>query len=423
MGSTTISRGVLAWCVLIAAVAVPSLYAYHRARLHTVSLAIESRGTLMLDVLESSIAGHLHNGKYQTQRLQDILDRLSEAHYVAALGVGEGDAQVGQSTETTTGAPGEGRRFRFSRETTLVAPQVRQNPERGPSARAGWRPFPVSPVTLWVDLTDEEWRERMGEAWLEGITGSLLALAIMVSGGLFIHARERRASLANELVRAELRAAQKAEQAQMAVGLTHETKNPLGVVRGLAQRIEETSESAERRETARAIVDEVDRTVRQINGFLELSRTPAPEMTPVAVRPLTEELSGLMRGEAEAQGGTLEVDVDDVTILGDASLLRRLLMNLLINALHATTGGGWIRLTGIVHDGAMVLSIADGGCGIPPEDLPEVRRPYFSRFEGGTGLGLALADQIATAHGWRLTIDSEPGVGTTVRLSGLEVVP
>jgi signal transduction histidine kinase len=68
------------------------------------------------------------------------------------------------------------------------------------------------------------------------------------------------------------------------------------------------------------------------------------------------------------------------------------------------------------------LRVSDTGCGIAPDDLPRVTEAYFTRFSGGSGLGLSMVDQIAAAHGWRLRITSVMGQGTQAALEGIPIV-
>jgi len=95
-------------------------------------------------------------------------------------------------------------------------------------------------------------------------------------------------------------------------------------------------------------------------------------------------------------------------------------MNLMINALRAMPDGGTLRVEASAAGGRAALRVRDTGCGIAPEDLPRVGTPYFSRFPGGCGLGLALVRETAAAHGWRLEIAPAPDRGTVVSLEDLE---
>ncbi len=208
--------------------------------------------------------------------------------------------------------------------------------------------------------------------------------------------------------------------ARLGAGLAHETKNPLGLVRGLAQSIAEGGTSTEEtRRNASQIVDEADRISGQINGFLSVARTPEPALEDVALDVLFADVQRLVAAEAAQAGVALAFKANGLTVPADPGMLRRVLLNLLINAFRACKAGDQVTIEANPEHNAVAIQVRDTGCGITPEDLPRVTEPYFTRFSGGTGLGLALVSQIALAHGWRVQIDSAPGAGTTVTLAGL----
>jgi signal transduction histidine kinase len=107
-------------------------------------------------------------------------------------------------------------------------------------------------------------------------------------------------------------------------------------------------------------------------------------------------------------------------------MLRRILLNLIVNAARAIPEGGWIRLSAAAkggEGGGAVLEVRDNGHGIDDADLDKVFEPYYTRAPGGTGLGLAIVRRLVEAHGWRVELESEKGVGTVVRLVGVHVIP
>jgi signal transduction histidine kinase len=208
--------------------------------------------------------------------------------------------------------------------------------------------------------------------------------------------------------------------AQLGAGLAHETKNPLGVVRGLAQGIEEAPNiPPEVKDLASRIVDETDETVGQINAFLSFARPPEPHCVNVSLKSFCENILVLVRTSAQRAGVVIENRAENIAITADEMLLRRAILNLVNNALKATGKAGTISLETAVGNGTVTLTVADTGTGIAPEDLPRVTEPYFGRFDGGSGLGLPIVEQIARAHGWTLLVESSPGNGARVSLQGL----
>jgi signal transduction histidine kinase len=103
-------------------------------------------------------------------------------------------------------------------------------------------------------------------------------------------------------------------------------------------------------------------------------------------------------------------------VLGDAMALEQLFLNLLLNAAQALPTGGRAALALDVEAADLCVVVSDTGVGISPENLERVADPFFSTKSDGTGLGLPIARQIATAHGGSLRIASTPGAGTRVEV-------
>ena len=138
---------------------------------------------------------------------------------------------------------------------------------------------------------------------------------------------------------------------------------------------------------------------------------------------------GLRMADALAEGGlktlelTLRTPAAAPTVRGDADLLLDLLCNLVQNAAKASAPGAPMLVLCAQAGDAVTLTVADRGCGIPPELIPRVTEPFYmvdksrARRQGGSGLGLALCQRIAAAHGSALRIESEPGRGTRVSVT------
>jgi len=143
----------------------------------------------------------------------------------------------------------------------------------------------------------------------------------------------------------------------------------------------------------------------------------------VNLHELGRALDRLLRDEAERQQVRLTIDLED-WVLADPDLLRRALMNLLLNAFKACRKSGdavTLRVEPETRD-LLTLVVVDTGIGIDPEDLPRVTEPFFGKFESGSGLGLSIVQEIARSHGWRLELRSTPAQGTEVRLAGMKKV-
>lgn len=109
-------------------------------------------------------------------------------------------------------------------------------------------------------------------------------------------------------------------------------------------------------------------------------------------------------------------------IRADAEQLKQVLLNLLINSGQAMTSGGRIIIrTGVETPGKVTVSVADNGCGIPPEHIEKIFDPFYSTKPAGTGLGLAVVNRIINEHSGTIVMKSEPGKGTTVTIQLPEI--
>ncbi len=253
-----------------------------------------------------------------------------------------------------------------------------------------------------------------------------VAVILFCSGLSFTAIRywTRQKKLESKLLVTQERSVHLDRLAQLGAGLAHETKNPLGIVRGLAQRIEDAPATPpEVKKLASRIVDETDETVGQINAFLTFARPPEPQLVKVPLRSFCDDLLDLIKTSAQHAGVKLENRTEPLFVAADEVLLRRAMLNLLNNALKATGAGGHIAIYSVTSNESATLTVVDTGTGISVEDLPRVTEPYFGRFEGGSGLGLPIVEQIARAHGWTLSIKSVQGEGTSVSLQGLRLEP
>ena len=104
-------------------------------------------------------------------------------------------------------------------------------------------------------------------------------------------------------------------------------------------------------------------------------------------------------------------------VIGNATALRTVFVNLFINAWQALEGPGEIRVSSRCDNGNVVVEISDSGCGMPPQILERIGQPFFTTKEEGTGLGLSIAQRVINRHGGKMKFESTPQVGTTVTVS------
>ena len=199
--------------------------------------------------------------------------------------------------------------------------------------------------------------------------------------------------------------------------LAHEIKNPLGGIRGAAQLLERELTDAELREFTQVIVKETDRLQSLMNRLLTPSRLP--QVGPMNIHEVVERVRTLI--EAEFPGLTVKRDYDASLpdLDGDREQLIQAILNVARNAAQAVGGEGEIRFTTRIarqvtvvrrrYRHAIAVSIEDNGPGVPPELAERIFYPLVSGREGGTGLGLSLAQSFVSQHDGTIEFESRPG--------------
>ncbi len=208
-----------------------------------------------------------------------------------------------------------------------------------------------------------------------------------------------------------------------AAGLAHETRNPLNIIRGLAQMISKQPDaSTEVRGKSREIIDEADRVAAQLNEFINYSRPREVRRAATNVNGVVSEVARALNYDLEEKKVQLQVQAEPLIIEADEQLLRQTLFNLVLNAVQAVPMNGQITIRAGKRNGAgAFIEIADNGPGVAPEHREEIFKPYFTTQEKGTGLGLAVVQQIVLAHGWEIAcLPNEPS-GAIFRLTHLKL--
>ena len=206
---------------------------------------------------------------------------------------------------------------------------------------------------------------------------------------------------------------------RMAAQITHEVRNPLASIGLHAELLaDETADRPEGQRLVQAIINEVDRLTGITETYLRFARLPKPALA-------AEDLGALVRGafefarhELAAVGISLSVAVAPglPEVWADENQIRQALLNLARNAREAMPRGGALLVEVTACEEGARVSLTDSGEGIPAENLPKIFDPFFSTKAKGTGLGLALVQQILVEHGGRVEVRSRPGEGTTVSL-------
>jgi two-component system, NtrC family, nitrogen regulation sensor histidine kinase NtrY len=214
---------------------------------------------------------------------------------------------------------------------------------------------------------------------------------------------------------------------ELARRLAHELKNPLFPLQITIENLQRSREMAPEqfdevfRESTSTLLAELGHLKTIIGRFSDFAKMPAPELEPVDVNQVAREVIQLFEAQLRAPGRPpvetkLQLGADAGQVPADPDQLRRALRNLVLNALDAMPQGGALTVRTSRHDGKVAVEVSDTGEGLTPEECDRLFTPYYTTKQHGTGLGLAIVQSVVSDHKGTITVQSEPGKGTTFRI-------
>ncbi len=208
--------------------------------------------------------------------------------------------------------------------------------------------------------------------------------------------------------------------------VSHELRTPLTAIKGWSETISSMPEdSAAITKGMRVIGSETDRLSQMVEELLDFSRIQSGRFTlhKGTIDILAELGDAVLIYTEKAKGDNIKVVYDEPDMLpfvyGDKNRLRQVFINVIDNAIKYSDKGGLISIQASMRDDTHIqIDISDKGCGISPEDLPKIKTKFYkaNHTRRGSGIGLAVADEIITMHDGMLNVFSEQGVGTTVTI-------
>jgi PAS domain S-box-containing protein len=216
-----------------------------------------------------------------------------------------------------------------------------------------------------------------------------------------------------------LRTRRKAALSEIAASLSHELRGPISSIGGLARALLKDSDPSAASMLS-LIADESQRVERIVSQVVAISELPTPVLRPVDIAELTSNVYTLYRAEAEARHIALALNMPDEppNLSVDGDQWHQLVQNLVENALAVAPTGTTITTSAEVLDGGRFqLTVRDEGPGLEQKDVPRVFGSLFSTKPSGQGLGLAIIARVVQNHHGNVTVESEPGTGTCVRVS------
>jgi signal transduction histidine kinase len=264
------------------------------------------------------------------------------------------------------------------------------------------------------------------------LQGQIIFLSLLIMGVLFgvltyivmradriIEARAKERRLLVEKLNESERLA---NLGKMVAAVSHEIKNPLGIVRSTAEvlgkRISKVAPGNEH--LSSIIVEETSRLDGIVREFLDFARPRDPRLEPVRLNAVVERVGRFMHPELEKKSVALEFDLDpelpDIPM--DQEQIYQVLLNMIINAIQAMPEGGKILLQTRHDPGekAVEVTVADNGMGMAPDKIKQIFTPFFTDKNRGSGLGLAIAKNIIDKHNGRIEVSSREGEGSRFRI-------
>ncbi len=208
---------------------------------------------------------------------------------------------------------------------------------------------------------------------------------------------------------------------ELARRLAHELKNPLFPLQITVENMQRARDQYPEqfdevfREGTATLLAELTNLKQIISRFSDFAKMPAPEMQRIQLNDLaadTVKLFGPQLSQAHIAART-ELDPHLPVIMGDHEQLTRVLRNLTLNAIDAMPQGGTLTIRTAAHETGVRLEVSDTGQGLTPEECARLFTPYYTTKTHGTGLGLAIVQSVISDHKGRISVESEPGRGST----------
>jgi signal transduction histidine kinase len=204
---------------------------------------------------------------------------------------------------------------------------------------------------------------------------------------------------------------------ELAAQIAHEINNPLGIIKnyvGIAKMLMPEEDS--NRENLKIVDQEINRIAGIVRRLLKFAKPGMEDIQPVQINQILEELLALLRGQlfrAKIETSSeLAENLPEVSVSTDQ--IRQVFLNLIKNAEDAMPNGGRLSIRTRYRKGRVEIDIADDGCGIPSEEVKNIFEPFFTtKGVKGTGLGLSVSYGIVKNYNGEISVDSEPGRGTT----------
>ena len=206
---------------------------------------------------------------------------------------------------------------------------------------------------------------------------------------------------------------------QMCAGVSHEIRNPLGIIRSTAELMGGMADSSEaQKKLSGVIIEESSRLNNIVTEFLDFAHPLKPNFQDCYLEEVLDKNLQFLEPELDKKKIAVHHNLDgrSLKLSADPQLLYRTFLNIFVNAVQSIENDGTITVNVDEEKNHYTVEIEDTGCGISRENLSKIFNPFFSTKETGTGLGVSIVRNIIEGHGGTIRIDSEEGTGTKIKI-------
>ncbi len=202
---------------------------------------------------------------------------------------------------------------------------------------------------------------------------------------------------------------------QLAASVAHEVRNPLTSVRGFLQLMSDGENLLESQKSyIKIALNELDHAQSIINDYLSLAKPHTEELSFINISEEVKKTVELMKSYSNIQNITIESNIQDsLYIKGNKGEMKQVLVNIIKNGIEAMNTGGILTVHTFENDGVISIEIIDNGKGMTKSQVKKLGTPFYTTKEKGTGVGLTISFQLIQAMKGKVTVQSEPGKGTT----------
>jgi two-component system sensor histidine kinase HydH len=363
--------------------------------------------------LALTLAGAMESLAARDTSLTSLNSLVSPEVAYSALITGQGKILFHTNADLTGSVVGDARHLPVVREGTMREGRVRLG--TGETVYEFQAPFHFAGEVSVLRLALHTWRaEAVMRRARQGqmVIFSLLAVGWLMGGGivLLLHrqaVQQRLADRQHELARL----------GEVGAVLAHEVRNPLAGIKGYGQLLVERFPAGREHDFAGLIVSEAVRLEGLVDDILLYTRGAPENLATVNLAAVALPILTLLAPQAEELGARISCDLpDDLAVCGQEEGLRRVLLNLLTNALQASPENGVVTLAARRAGKWVELTVADQGGGIPAEMRAELFLPFRTSKARGSGLGLAICKKIIDGGGGSIRAEAAPGGGALLRV-------